>query len=260
MSGRDEMLYTFALDCAQHKQNKSCQFICYKCASNISIYGIDKEYAVMLQHMADLEIVERKEASRRVEDTRKRKNNARKAEGRVLLIAFGLLLVLGFFSVCFISRKKPPVSIVLPPEQEQIFQLPKPPDWDKPEPPELIDWTNQTLKRIYRVDMNGDGKINCIDYTLQFWQAYPNQDHLRIIWFYNPATKFSHLFIKAGDFYTEPQAELIPRYYTFGYKTLIHDVGAYWGIDLDMQYMYDVTDNFDIIKYNQFKWSVNNGN
>jgi hypothetical protein len=64
-----EMLYRFALDCAEHKINNDCNHICRNCPSNISAYittknmlrppgsdGLTPREAVMLQHTAELEM------------------------------------------------------------------------------------------------------------------------------------------------------------------------------------------------------------
>jgi hypothetical protein len=51
-----KMLYRFALDCVGHKYNYVCSNQCGQCASNISLYGIDKRTAVMIQHSANLDV------------------------------------------------------------------------------------------------------------------------------------------------------------------------------------------------------------
>lgn len=70
-------------------------------------------------------------------------------------------------------------------------------------------------------DINGDGKVNCIDYTCTFkhlWDSmYPNRkNECNIVRNYNPKTGFHHLFIRVygstRSVYVEPRAKNPYRY------------------------------------------------
>jgi hypothetical protein len=54
-----EMLYRFALECAEHKIRNTCDSICKECPSNIELYGLNKREAMLLQHTAELEMQHR---------------------------------------------------------------------------------------------------------------------------------------------------------------------------------------------------------
>lgn len=74
-----------------------------------------------------------------------------------------------------------------------------------------------TLKRTHSQvkDLNSDGKVNCIDYTLTFkheWDKVYSPENCEIVRNYNKETGWHHLFVRArnhrmGDWlYVEPQA------------------------------------------------------
>jgi hypothetical protein len=51
-----EMLYRFALDCAENKINSNCDNVCINCADNLELYDLPKRDALLLMHTAELEI------------------------------------------------------------------------------------------------------------------------------------------------------------------------------------------------------------
>jgi hypothetical protein len=67
-----------------------------------------------------------------------------------------------------------------------------------------------TLEKVQRIDVNGDGLINCIDYTIQFWMFYPDKRNVEIIWNKHPTSGWNHLFAKVGIYWIECVAYLWP--------------------------------------------------
>lgn len=61
----------------------------------------------------------------------------------------------------------------------------------------------QTLELVQAIDVNGDGLVNCIDYTIQFWMFYPNKNEVRIIWNKHPTNGWNHLFAEVGIYTVE---------------------------------------------------------
>lgn len=83
-------------------------------------------------------------------------------------------------------------------------------------------------------DINNDGNVNCIDYSVIFRRLYGEE--ARIIINNNPTNGFNHMFIKVESKYTqsiyvEPQGT--PDAYS---------MGIVWGMKYDPQYNKDVTD------------------
>jgi len=57
----------------------------------------------------------------------------------------------------------------------------------------------ETLQRVARAmrantDVNGDGKVDCIDAAVLFYQWFPNKNEVRIMLNRNTATGMNHLF------------------------------------------------------------------
>jgi len=61
---------------------------------------------------------------------------------------------------------------------------------------EMIEATLHKVNRDLKakVDVNGDGLINCIDAAVLFYQHFPDKNRVSIILNYNEATGMNHLF------------------------------------------------------------------
>lgn len=57
----------------------------------------------------------------------------------------------------------------------------------------VIDATLQKVQ-ANKKDVNKDGKVNCIDYAVLFYQYYPYKDEVTISLNVNPKTGMNHLF------------------------------------------------------------------
>jgi len=88
-------------------------------------------------------------------------------------------------------------------------------------------------------DVNGDGKINCIDAALLFYMYYPDKDYVRIIGNNNEINDFHHLFnaVLINGFWwgIEPQ-------------TYAYEEGSYWMKDA-WEDIYDYSFNSDFTDY-----------
>jgi hypothetical protein len=99
-----------------------------------------------------------------------------------------------------------------------------------------LNKTKTDLNR--KVDINKDGKINCVDAALLFYKHYPNKNNIRIITNNNYKNNWHHLFNSV--FINGVWKEIEPQTYWAGYSN-------YWMQDswskeeYDRQYNRDVT-------------------
>jgi hypothetical protein len=107
-----------------------------------------------------------------------------------------------------------------------------------------IDATLHIVKEKFKqkIDVNGDGKTNCIDAAVTFYKYYPDKSKVCIMINYNPKTGMNHLFncvFTDGVWRAvEPQA-----YYT-NYKSYwMRDV---WGNEYDRSFNRDETDKWKV--------------
>jgi hypothetical protein len=261
-----DFLYMFAQDCAEHKYRGNCDNKCKNCASNVSNYGLDPLYAVAMQHAAELEVNHRLQLqhTQRLRELKLKKYNreADKSFARSALLSLFFIFVfpiMAFFafkgcSNAFDNSAFTGVERTVSAPQQNHSSLPRPQvvkgsyfALSDDELQNLAAYTVNAKSRIYEVDMNADGLINCIDYTIQFWQYFYNQDILRIVWNNNPNNGFNHLLIYLYDEPVEPQSWLKGAGNA--------DMYMFWGDRYDPEYDRDVTDMFDQIKYSKMKWS-----
>ena len=90
------------------------------------------------------------------------------------------------------------------------------------------------------VDVNNDGKINCIDAAVQFYKYFPDKNRVKIYVNRNPDTGMHHLFnvvLVNGTWTTiEPQA-----FHTGKTSFNMHDV---WGSKYDAKFNRDATSEY----------------
>jgi hypothetical protein len=231
-----DMLYRFALNCAEHKIRNTCGFNCRVCPSNISKYAIDPQTATMLQHSAELEMQHRMSLQHkfRMEEAMYAKAKSKSHLESIVWILITILIFGLFF--CWVWRPKdpqirPPVTDVTPTAIKE-------------------DLVRMTLERIYNIDMNHDGLINCIDYTIQFYNIYPERGrNIEINWNQNPETGWSHLFIWLDGEDIEPGAYLLPN--NPMKKILVTEV---WGAKYDPKYSRNATKWWLKIRDGTFVW------
>jgi len=111
---------------------------------------------------------------------------------------------------------------------------------------------NETLRLVAhdmktKMDVNKDGKINCIDAAVLFYQHFPDKTRVAIIRNYNPGKNFNHLFntvkFEDGLWYTvEPQ--------TFWMGLSIYTMINVWGTQYDSKFNTDETARWSaFVKY-----------
>jgi hypothetical protein len=224
-----DILYRFALDCAEHKIRNNCDFQCKQCASNVSLYSIAREEAVMLQHSAELEMdhrfkIQHEDRMRELEYT-DRKN----AEGRGLAVYILAQLII----ICTIVA-----TVVI------ICSLK-----DKPKntAPARTDYIISTLQKVRSIDTDGSGAIDCIDYALQFYDLYPDKSAVRIIWNKNKPVGMNHLFVTVDGIPIEPAVFANPKEGFFR-------MDSYYGNQYNPAFNRDVTAGIDLIKTDSYRW------
>ncbi|MDR1046535.1 MAG: hypothetical protein LBL64_02065 [Treponema sp.] len=230
-----QMMYKFALDCAEHKIYNNCDKNCNNCASNIGMYNLSHQDAVMLQHAAEMETQHRFQLQHE-----QRMRNLKEVKMQKQANVFTVITVFVFIVL----------SIML---TMWIFRMIMP----KPEPQQSANHNEihavnifRTLLRIYPVDMNGDGKITCIDYAIEFYNIYPLQDSVQIVVNHNYARNWHHLFVYVDGVAVEPSAALAP-----GKDGNIYvNMESFWGDVYNPKYDTDVTAYWDLIKYNKYQW------
>lgn len=104
-----------------------------------------------------------------------------------------------------------------------------------------LEIVGQQLRR--KIDVNKDGKTNCIDAAVLFYKYFPDKESVCIELNYNSSKNFNHLFncVKINEVWKaiEPQA------YWNGRKPYL--MYEYWGNKYDRQYNKDVTSMY--LKY-----------
>jgi hypothetical protein len=216
---------------------------------------MDKKAVVMMQHAANIELERQVISMNRITLEQNRRITAEnwsgikesvgyfvKAVGKIVLV-----LIVFVFIFYINNKSKPKSEPVATPAPVKAATAPvATPVPAKPAPaPAPVDTTlptiRETLRRIYRVDMDNDGKINCIDYTIQFYQYYPNRNVVRIIWSDNK--NFNHLFVRVNGIDVEPGAYLRESNTEkwFGMK-------KFWGDRYDPSYNRDITSDYESIR------------
>ena len=107
-----------------------------------------------------------------------------------------------------------------------------------------IDKTLRLVAEYWKkTDVNRDGKNNCIDAAVLFYQYYPDKSKVCIEINVNPKTGFNHLF---NCVFTEGVWKAIePQSYATNHSNYL--MWAAWGSQYDNKYNRDVTS--DYIRY-----------
>jgi hypothetical protein len=219
-------LHRFALDCAEKRYFHLCQYACTTCPSNISLYGLDKRDAVAIQHRANLDFNAWADAEMMFRKKEARKNRVSRIGGLVFLALFLAWAVWSAF--LFLAPDPPPEAE--PPGASEAREALEPFDLLS-----IIAPTVETLERVYKADIDGDGVVNCIDYAIQFYNAYPDREAVRLVVNYNPTKEWNHLFVTVWGVAIEPVSLLRRKQ---GNPIGVMD---YWGDTYDPRYNKDVT-------------------
>jgi len=111
-------------------------------------------------------------------------------------------------------------------------------------------YIEQTLKIVsenwFNTDINGDGKINCIDAAILFYKYYPNND-VRIIININKKTEFYHLF--NAVFINGIWQEIEPQAFESLFTIQSYKLNEVWGDLYDCSLNFDVTKEFSMYAF-----------
>jgi len=159
-------------------------------------------------------------------------------------IIFILLVSMGIFSWFEVDK---PREIARQQRQQQVVQQQQQqqqPTAAVVQQPATVQMVNATLDKVEAdlkrgVDVNNDGKINCIDAAVLFYKYYPNKQNCYIT--LNQHGDMNHLFntVLVDNTWRciEPQAHYKYRYETF----YIRDI---WGSTYDSNYNEDATQQY----------------
>jgi hypothetical protein len=249
-SYNDVALRRFAHECARHKIYKTCNNMCQRCALNVSAYSITKEDAVIIQQMADLDIGE---AAARRHRIAVEQQDAYARQKKISVLTWAIFIIpciflFALFRSCateakndrITRRETQSVPVIETPVRKQAAV-------------DVLAPIRSTLNRVTkRRDIDGDGAVTCVDYTLMFYDTYPNKNNVRIVWNKNASVNMNHLFVKvlvnSQWMPVEPQAYVNPvtdRWFS---------MRKYWGTRYNSNYDLDVTSNVESIRRQTFAW------
>jgi len=98
-------------------------------------------------------------------------------------------------------------------------------------------------EHLNKIDVNNDGKHNCIDAAVLFYQYYPDKSKVCIEYNRNPNTGMNHLF---NCVYTDGVWKAIePQAYASNHSNYL--MRAVWGNQYEASYNRDITSEY--IKY-----------
>ena len=215
-------LYDCATECALRRRNRHCreQFggaACNYCSYNVNRYiDADPRHVELFMLQAET------------------RAGAIYHAGRQPRIIFLILIALVAFAVWtgHKANQKREAAYRLPPQNTTLSAKDQ----------ATIDKVNKTLDKVAvdlnrKVDVNSDGKINCIDAAVLFYKHYPNREEICIVLNVNNATGMNHLFnavpYKGGWGCVEPQS-----YWHNNNSIWVKDV---WGNKYNSKYNVDVT-------------------
>jgi len=233
-------LYKLARNCAEFN-NKGCNCQCERCGYNIYLYTNERD-ATLIKSNAYADYQRYKEVVDRIEQ-RVRQNNTAATVGPLIVIA---LFVGGFVWCCSACKScsNPSQTIsVSQLDDNKIEQRYVPLTIDdevkwllnNQNNPENIPHILKVIKQQNVLDLNRDGKINCIDYSITFRNLYGY--NAKLIINRNYITGMNHMFVivqypdSINTIHVEPQGD--PDWYT---------MGQVWGVKYDQYRNHDVTD------------------
>jgi hypothetical protein len=228
-------LYGIALQCAK-LNDAGCALGCEQCQFNIFNYGLEINEAALLKANAYTDYCNQKAMQlQRVKEIKDYRD-----EGIIARLIVVGLIVVAFLWCCNSIKSCGGKKI----EQVREYDVSGPPGdlldddkefWqlvDRPNDPSMIPTVLRIMKRYGVPDMNKDGKVDCIDYSIYFRMLYGSNAF--IIMNKNPKTGMNHMFIQVHtslSFYDiEPQG-----------TEYVYAMSAIWGMKYDPFYNQDVT-------------------
>jgi hypothetical protein len=183
--------------------------------------------------MADLEMQKRWEAKMKNKQMNHEYKMQKIREQRSFAVALMIMVLLMVFGVIgAILYTHPRISKVATLENEKPSQ-----EWrdellqwllDHPEtdvvtsdpidPPSDAEYRRmyvdipRALLQVKEIDVDGDGKVNCVDFVIQFWMYYPNKNDIQVVWNKHPPTDWNHLYVNLYGIRVECGAALSRRW------------------------------------------------
>lgn len=251
----EDKLYAIAMQCAQLNYD-GCSCACHLCQFNVYNYVHDVREASLLKANAYTDFNNRRQINDRINHTQ----NAMTITPLILI-----LIIVGLLAYCCSSMKSclepAPVHSYTAPQQTapgitqdelrdmilQFFMDGNPALQEQMTIDDEIRFLRnnqnklENVPRILRVmqqqgvrDINRDGKIDCIDYSLRFRELYGSGAHIMIN--VNPQTSMNHMFIRiwydSGRRSMDIEPQGTPERYS---------MGVIWGVRYNPAYSRDVT-------------------
>jgi hypothetical protein len=258
---RSKEYYRIAYQCAETKNTTGCNNNCATCPLNVHLYVDDARDATLIKTSAAMDYGKATVAAAQRNANNKIDNILQLV--KVIFVA-ALLFSIVYFPISCFKNVKNSLAIDNEVKTEKRVLVPwldEEPTTPLP-PTKTYKATQQQLERIlyctdvskdyYFIDMTCDGLYDCIDATMIFYFNYLDYDNnIKIIWNYNPNTKWSHLFCSVPDGYGSWLYIECTRYGDALYKVMVDYV---WGKDYDPRYNKDVTQDWRAIIDNEHIW------
>jgi hypothetical protein len=214
--------------------------------------------AVMMQHMAELELNDRAKVTQHQEQRRRNWDDYQKRDSRQFTLTLLILLMMFVFVITIAVL----VGMKIDNDRRKPEQQPAPwvgsLDFSEAEleevrneqPPE-VPWGRgidpliaETLLKVRALDIDNDGRANCVDHVIQFWMYYPNKNVVRIIWNRNSGTGMNHLFVRVNGVDIEAGA-FMPG---LRHSNSEYGIRAFWPTKYAPSFNVDVTEHIvDIV-------------
>jgi hypothetical protein len=223
-------VYAIAIECARINDCKLCELSCGNCQYNVFNYGLKPAEASLIKANAYTDYNRNKKVQWEIDSVK----IGHSIINLLVVVAVGALIVWG----CDQCHTPTKTVTVTPPVIDRYnngnyFDEPILQRFDATLPENFHLVVLKTMWQEKVKDIDNDGKVNCVDYSIRFRQLYG--PGARIIVNQNPNEYYpsimNHMFIQLPDgTYLEPQS-----------KTTNFDVAEYWGVIYDPEYNKDET-------------------
>ena len=222
----EDKLYTIAMQCAK-LNHAGCSCNCHLCQFNIFNYLNDVREASLLKAHAYTDFQTQQAIFKQAERTL-----AAQRAGPFISLVILIVGVWWLFHSCNTAPKDTPPDIKHTIERTLKYLK------SNPNNPENIPIVIDLMLLMGVKDVNYDGQINCIDYSVTFRQLYGDNAHLMIN--NNPNNGMNHMFVRVWNGYkiidVEPQST-DDRY----------AMSLVWGTQYDPQFNKDVTSSWGML-------------
>jgi hypothetical protein len=213
--------------------------------------------AVMMQHVAELELNDRAKVKQHQEQWRRNWDAQQEQSSRqftltlliwIMMLVFGITIAILVGMKIDNDRRKPEQeppwvgSLEFSEAELEEYRNERPPEvpWGRGIDPLIAE----TLLKVKSLDIDNDGKASCVDHVIQFWMYYPNKNAVRIIWNKNDDTGMNHLFVRVNGVDIETAA-FLPG---IRHSNSEYGIRAFWPTKYVPSFNVDVTEHIvDIV-------------